>query len=316
MTHFHLQMAGVPLIMRLLLFLVSILIPMAAMTQATPEVTHLKAPGIQPFRLGQMQVSAIRDGEISLEASLLKGIDPVEVRRMLGGKDAATTPVNAILVRMPGKTVLVDTGIGKDPEEDSGHLVDQLAAAGVAPSEIDLVLITHYHFDHIGGLLKANGGRAFPKARLLVPRSEHAFWLQDPSRLPERLRERVPKLKAIFSAYETSSAFRTFEDGEEVAPGIRALAAHGHTGGHTVYVFTSEGKELWCIGDLIHFGTVQFERPDAGISFDLDGEKAVQARQELLQRAVLSKAVLAGAHLPQLVRVERKGAGFVMVPVR
>jgi glyoxylase-like metal-dependent hydrolase (beta-lactamase superfamily II) len=287
----------------------------AAMTPSAPVPAQASVSRLEPVRLGQMKVWAIRDGQISLEASLLKGIDPAEARRMLGGKDAAMTPVNAFLVRMPGRTVLVDTGIGKDPEEDSGHLVEQLSAAGVTPAEIDLILITHFHFDHIGGLLKADGTRAFPKARLRVPRSEHAFWFQDPSKLPERLRGRTPKLKAIFSAYETAGAFDTFEDGQDLGSGLRAVAAHGHTGGHTVYAFTSEGQELWCIGDLIHFGAVQFERPGTGISFDLDGEKAVKARQDFFQRAARSKAVLAGAHLPRLVRIEPKGAGYTAVPV-
>ena len=301
--------------MRVRSLLVSLLLPVAAMTQSALVPVGLNVSRPEPLRLGQMKVWALQDGRISLEASLLAGIDPAEVRRMLGGKDAAMTPVNAFLVRMPGKTVLVDTGIGKDPEEDSGHLMERLEAAGVAPSEVDLILITHYHFDHIGGLLKADGGRAFPKAQLRVPRREHGFWLQEPSRLPERLRGRIPKLKAIFAAYERAGAFGTFEDGEALAPGVRALAAHGHTGGHTVYAFTSEGQELWCIGDLIHFGAVQFERPEAGVSFDLDGEKAVQVRQALFRRAARSKVVLAGAHLPRLVRIEPRGSGYVAVPL-
>jgi glyoxylase-like metal-dependent hydrolase (beta-lactamase superfamily II) len=263
-----------------------------------------------------MTVWTLQDGRISLEASLLKGAAPAEIGRLLGGQEAVMTPVNAFLVRMGGRTVLVDTGIGKDPEEDSGHLVERLAAAGLAPADVDLILITHYHFDHIGGLLKADGTRAFPKARLLVPRQEHAFWLQEPSQLPERLRGRIPKLKAIFGAYESAGAFRAFGEGEEPAPGIRAVPAQGHTGGHTVYAFTSEGQDLWCIGDLIHFGAVQFERPEVGITFDLAGERAIQVRQELFQRAARSKAVLAGAHLPGLVRLEPKGAGYAAVPAQ
>lgn len=301
--------------MRLRSLLLTLLMPMVAMTQAVTKPAPVKAPHLAPLRLGQMKVWMIRDGELSLEGSLLKGIDPADTRRMLGGKDAAQTPVNAFLVQLNGKTVLVDTGLGKNPEADSGHLLEQLEAAGVAPADIDLILITHYHFDHIGGLVKADGTRTFPKAQLLVPRSEHAYWTQDPAKLPERLRERVPKLKALFSTYEQPAAFRRFEDGETLAPGIRAVAAQGHTGGHTVYAFSSEGQELWCLGDLIHFGAVQFERPEVGVSFDSNGGDAVAIRQALFRTAAQKKVVLAGAHLPQLVRIEAKGTGYLAVPV-
>ena len=147
-----------------------------------------------------------------------------------------------------------------------------------------------------------------------MPRSEHAFWLREPTTLPERLRGRIPKLQAIFSAYENAGAFRTFEEGADLGSGIRAVAAQGHTGGHTVYAFTSKGQELWCIGDLIHFGAVQFERPEAGIVFDLEGAQAVQARQQFFQRATRSKVVLAGAHLPRLVRIQPMGGGYSAVP--
>lgn len=270
---------------------------------------------MEPFRLGQMQVWTLQDAQFPLEASLLKGLDAVEARRMLGGKDAALTPANAFLVRLNGKAVLVDTGLGKNPEADSGHLTERLAAAGLTPADVDLIVITHFHFDHIGGLLKADGTRAFPKAQLLVPRSEQAFWFEDPAKLPERLRDRVPGLRAICAAYEQAGAFKAFEDGAALAPGLRAVSAHGHTGGHTVYVFTSEGKELWCLGDLMHFGAVQFERPEVGVAFDADGTKAVAIRQELFKKAAQAKAVLAGAHLPKLVRIEAKGAGYQALPV-
>ncbi len=115
--------------MRALFLLATLLLPAAAMTPSAPT----NASHLEPLRLGQLQVWKLQDRRIPLAASLLKGIDPADARRMLGGKDVADTPVNAYLVRMPGRAVLVDTGIGKDPEEDSGHLTEQLAAAGVAP---------------------------------------------------------------------------------------------------------------------------------------------------------------------------------------
>lgn len=294
---------------RLLAALV-VALPLAVPAEPAPAAPRF----VESLTLGESRVWTLRDGEFSLEASILKGIDPAKARVMLGGRDAATTPVNAFLVQLRGKIVLVDTGAGRVADEDVGHLVEQLAAAGFEPSQVDLVLVTHFHFDHIGGLLRPDGSRAFPNASLRVSRAEHDYWMGEPSRLPERLRERIPKLRALFETYAAAGAFRTFEPGEELAPGIRALPAHGHTGGHTVYTFGAPGRELWCLGDLIHFGAVQFEHPEVGVSFDADGEKAASVREELFRRAADAKVVLAGAHLPKLVRLEPKGEGFTARP--
>jgi glyoxylase-like metal-dependent hydrolase (beta-lactamase superfamily II) len=267
--------------------LACLLLTVVAMSQPASESPRAAAPqpALKPLRVGDLEVWTLRDGQIPLEGSLLRGLDAAEIRRRLGGQDAALTPVNAFLVRRPGRTVLVDTGMGAQPGEDGGHLGAQLAAAGVAPGEVDLVLLTHFHFDHLGGLLKADGTRAFPKAQLRVPREEYRTWVEEPSGLPERLRDRAPKLRALFEVYAAAGAFGTFAEGDVLAPGLRVLPARGHTGGHTAYAFTSGDQELWCIGDLIHFGAVQVDHPEVGIAFDLDGDRAVRIRQELFREA-------------------------------
>lgn len=264
----------------------------------------------KPMSLGSMQVWTLQDGRLSLEASLLRGIDPAETHARLGGREAALTPVNAFLVKIGGRTVLVDTGMGPQPDGSGGHLASRLAAAGVAPAEVDLILLTHFHFDHVGGLLRPDGTRAFPRAELRAPRPEYRTWVEDPSGLPERLRDRGPKLRALFEPYAAAGAFRLFEAGEDLGPGLRALPAHGHTFGHTAYAFVVESLELWCVGDLLHFGAVQFERPEVGIAFDLDGERAVAIRQALFEEAAQRQVVLAGAHVSEPVRITRRGAGY------
>lgn len=270
-------------------------------------VTAMTLTAQAPLSLGRMTVAPLVDGTLSLEASLLKGIPLADAVRLLDGRTAATTPVNAYLVRLAGKVILVDTGMGKDPEENSGHLAEGLAAAGVTPAQVDLVLITHFHFDHVGGLLRPDGARAFPRARLCVARAEHDLWTAKEG-LPERLWDRIPKVRAIFAAYGSDVVLT--KDGDTVAEGVTALAAPGHTAGHTVYAFRSEGQELWCIGDLIHFGAVQFPRPETGIAFDLEGERAIRTRQAFFRKAAAGKVVLAGAHLPRLVRLVAEGDGY------
>ena len=274
-----------------------------------------QAPAL-PLAVGAMSVWPLEDGVIALEASVLTGMPTAEAIRLLGGEPAAATPVNAFLVRLPGTTILVDTGMGHDPEEaDSGHLLERLGAAGVTPEQVDLVLITHFHLDHLGGLLNPDGTRAFPRAKLCLPRAEHDLWMTRTAELPERLWERIPKLEGCFAPYAAQGDLVLTEDGAALADGVTAQAAPGHTGGHTVYVFRSGAEELWCIGDLIHFAAVQFECPEAGASFDLQPAQAVRTRLDGFRKAAAEGAILAGAHLPRLVRIRPEGRGFRALPV-
>ncbi len=275
------------------------------------------AAGVHRYTLGKMEVISLQDGLFQLPISLLTGIKPEEAKALLGGKEVAPTPVNAFLVRMPHRLVLVDTGAGNGAGEAAGHLAERLKVAGVDPAKIDLVLITHFHMDHVGGLLKADGTRAFSNAVLRVSQTENDFWTGDPAKVPERSRKQLPAIKAILAAYETAGTYKPFAPGESLGEGIRALPTYGHTPGHAGYAFASEGKELWCLGDLIHFGAVQFPRPSVALAFDWDSTLAIAARKDLFKKAAQAHAVLAGAHLafPGLFQIEPKGEGYSAIAV-
>jgi len=169
--------------------------------------------------------------------------------------------VNTFLVQMPHQLVLVDTGAGTGAGDAAGNLPARLKAAGVDPAQVDLIFITHFHMDHVGGLLKPDGTRAFPNAVVRMSQAENDFWTGDPERIPERNRKGLPAIKAIVTAYTAAGKYRPFAPGEALGEGIRALATVGHTPGHSCYAFSSEGRELWCLGDLIHFGAIQFAHP-------------------------------------------------------
>lgn len=268
--------------------------------------------GVHRFTLGKLEVISLQDGLFQLPATLLTGIKPEAAKALLGGKEIVPTPVNAFLVRMPHQLVLVDTGVGSGAGDAGGRLPERLRAAGVDPARIDLVLITHFHMDHVGGLLKADGTRAFPNATLRVAQAEHDFWTGDPAKVPERSRKNLPVIKTILAVYQAAGAYKPFAPGEALGDGIRVLPAYGHTPGHVCYAFGSEGKELWCLGDLIHFGAVQFPHPSVAVAFDWDSSLAIAARKDLFLKAAQAHAVLAGAHLafPGLFTIEPKGEGY------
>jgi glyoxylase-like metal-dependent hydrolase (beta-lactamase superfamily II) len=275
------------------------------------------AQGLHRYTLGKMEITSLQDGVFQLPISLLTGIKPEDAKVLLGGRDISPTPVNAFLVRLPHKLVLVDTGVGNGAGDAGGHLAERLKAAGVDPARIDLVLITHFHMDHAGGLLKADGTRAFTNAVLRVSKAENDYWTGDEAKIPERSRKQLSALKAALAAYQAAGAYKPFAPGEVLGEGIRVLPTYGHTPGHACYAFTSEGKELWCLGDLIHFGAVQFPHPSVALAFDWDSSMAIAARKELFQKAAQTHAVLAGAHLafPGLFRIEPNGEGYSSVAV-
>lgn len=279
-------------------------VSIAQMTQADRSVT-----------VGDIDVRMMQDAHFYLPTKLLSGIEQHEASTLLGGSDSSWTPANAYLVRLPKQIVLVDAGVGKYPGGDSGHLLDALKKAGVEPDQIKLILITHFHLDHIGGLISPEGRRLFPNAVVRAAKAESDFWLNDSLLTTADMRERGAAVKKILGPYIEAKAFRPFAPNENLGDGIKVVPASGHTPGHTVYSFSSKGKELWCVGDLIHYGAIQFARPKVGVIFDTDGPKAIAARITLFQRAAASHIIIAAAHLPAMVMLEKKGDAFVAQPV-
>lgn len=268
-------------------------------------------PANPDLLVGDLKVRVLQDAQIYLQNSYLSGIEANEAKKLTGGVDSVLTPVNAFLVQAPNHVILVDAGIGGE----SGHLMKQLNYAGIDASKVDLILITHFHFDHIGGLTSPEGKKLFPNAIVRVSKAESDFWMRDASLIPENLRERAGKIKVVLAPYISTKSYLPFLPDENLGDGIKAISANGHTPGHTVYSFSSKGKELWCIGDLIHFGLVQFEHPSVGITFDSNGQMAIASRIDFFQRAAKAHIVLAGAHLPEMVRLEKKGDAFSATPV-
>jgi glyoxylase-like metal-dependent hydrolase (beta-lactamase superfamily II) len=285
-------------------------------TVYTSEAVGQNKKANQELEVGDIKVSKIQDAEIYLNLSLLSGIEHLEALQLTSGRDSIQTPVNAFLVQTPKHIILVDAGIGKSGGEKVGHLTDQMKIAGVDPTQVDLILITHFHFDHIGGLLTVDGKRMFSKAIVRAPKSESDYWLGDSSKLPADQRERAQQIKATLQPYIQAGKYQAFLPNESLGDGIKALPANGHTIGHTVYAFSSKGSDLWCIGDLIHIGDIQFTKPSVGVVFDTDSPMAIRERLNFFQQAASGNVIIAGAHLPEMVHIKKSGNSFVVVPVK
>ncbi|MGV1757441.1 MBL fold metallo-hydrolase [Rhizobium sp. A22-96] len=276
-------------------------------------MTDIACPGQQ---IGDLTITAISDGYLAGSFDLLSNIDPADATRMqerAGIKDHAAIHIGCYLVRGGGRTILIDAGAGGF-RQWGGRLKANLALAGIQPSEIDTILLTHAHPDHVGGLVDASGEAVFPNAELVAHNREIAFWQDDGnlSRAPERARGNFLLARQAFDAYR--DRLRTLDAGE-VLPGIAAMPFPGHTVGHTGYRLESCGRNLLVWGDIVHFPQIQIPRPDVSIAFDQDSHLAAATRSRLLDLVSSERLLIAGMHLGELgfARIEKTGGNFGVI---
>ncbi|MFL9863576.1 MBL fold metallo-hydrolase [Paraburkholderia fungorum] len=264
-------------------------------------------------RVGDFTITAISDGYLTASLDFLSNIDPSEAFRMQGDagqKEPAAVHINCYLVRGAGRTILIDGGAG-GIKQWGGHLRTNLSLAGVEASEIDTILLTHAHPDHVGGLVDTAGHIAFPNAELVAHQREVEFWQDDGnlSRANERARGNFAIARQVFDGYRDK--LRTFDEGE-VLPGIRAMSLPGHTAGHSGYLLESHDQGLLVWGDIVHFPHIQIERPDVSIAFDQDPSLAATTRSRLLDLVSSEGLLIAGMHLGELgfARIKRTSGSY------
>jgi glyoxylase-like metal-dependent hydrolase (beta-lactamase superfamily II) len=289
-------------------------------------------PGFYRMMLGDLEITALNDGVVDYQTRrVLPTATPEQIKRGLA-ESGLTDPVgmsyNAFLINTGTKLVLIDTGTGgkldDQPEfHGAGHALANLRAAGYRPEQVDEVYITHRGQDHIGGLTIGHE-RAFPNATVRVPRSEFDLFL-DPAKTAALLAEAHdnPQVKAwvqftqdLFEPYIETGKYQSFEGDVELVPGIRTLATHGHTPGHTSYVVESRGQTLIVMGDLVLMGALQFAHPSLGSSFDVDATTAAEQRLRIFRMASDHDYWVAGAHLsfPGIGHVRAGHKRFFWIP--
>ena len=270
-------------------------------------MNHMQFPSQQ---IGEFSITAISDGYLSASLDLLSNIDLLDASKLqqdAGVNDPSSIHINCYLVRGRGRTILIDAGAGGF-KQWGGKLKVNLALAGVQPSDIDTILLTHAHPDHVGGLLDSSGEAAFPDAELVIHQHEVSFWEDDSnlSRASERARGNFLFARKVFDQYREK--MRLFTD-NEVLPGIIAMPLLGHTAGHSGYRIESADRSLLIWGDIVHFPQIQIARPDVSIAFDQDPLLSAKTRSKLLDVVSSDNILIAGMHLGELgfARIQRKG---------
>jgi glyoxylase-like metal-dependent hydrolase (beta-lactamase superfamily II) len=280
-------------------------------------------PGIYRYRIGTCELTALYDGiwYRPITDKFIRNAPFAEVETALADAfmpaDKLATPFTTLVVNTGGKVVLIDTGTGGQIAPSAGALRDNLAAAGINPTAVDLIVVSHFHPDHINGIKDKDNELVFPNAEITVPETEWNFWMDDANMnaAAADLKRTFLNQRRIFS--DIARNVTRFKTGAEIAPGIVALAAPGHTPGHTVVAIHSGDQSLLVLGDTAQHPAVFARHPDWQAAFDIDGGAAVATRKKLFDRAAADRMLVTGYHFPfpACGHLVKTAGGYEHVPV-
>jgi glyoxylase-like metal-dependent hydrolase (beta-lactamase superfamily II) len=286
--------------------------------------TGKQAPGIYRYKVGSYECTSINDGArtFPMPDTFVKNVAKDQA---LAAAEAAympkgmvTIPFNPQLINTGSKLVLIDTGYGPGIAPSVGLLPAGLAAAGIDPKAIDIVVLSHLHPDHINGVKTADGKVAFPNAEIMAPAQDWAFWMSDDNAAKA---ESNPMMKGYFAntrkiLSDIAGKVTKYDWGKEVAPGITAIATPGHTPGHTSFAVASGSSKVLIQSDVTNIPELFLRNPDWHVVFDIDPEKAQQTRHKFYDMAAAEKALVVGFHFqfPSMGYVEKAGAGYRLIP--
>jgi glyoxylase-like metal-dependent hydrolase (beta-lactamase superfamily II) len=293
-----------------------------ALAQGAPAAPISQAPGFFRFRVGASTVTMLHDGSRAIPLAGFVRNAPLEaVQAVLAESflptDTLRIPFTLTCLETSRGITLFDTGNGPQPAGSPvGLLVQNMRTAGLDPARVTTVVISHFHGDHISGLLNADSTPAFPNAEIVVPAAEWAWWT-DPaneSRSPEGQRGTFANTARRFGPYQ--GKVRQVAAGAEAAPGVTAIAAHGHTPGHTAYRIADGSDQLIFVADLTNRPELLARRPDFHVGFDFDPVAAEASRRRLFDQVSADRIRITGYHFPFPATgfVAKEGNGYRYVP--
>lgn len=296
----------------------------APVNAAAPQVGK-QVPGVYRYKVGSIEVSVVTEGArmAPIPDNFIRNASKDDVNKALqaafiNDKDKWPAVFNPLVVNTGSKLVVIDTGIGPGAYEGSKGAVGQfhtnLAAAGIDRKNVDMVIISHYHGDHIGGLLNTDGTPAFPNAEVVVPSKEHAWWMDDGnmSRAPDAMKPNFQLVRKVFGAIKPTQ----HEDGKELTPGITAKGTYGHTPGHTSHIISSGNQSVLAQADVTNYPAIFVKNPGWQFIFDMDGPMAEATRRKVYDQLVADRMMVQGYHypFPANAYVEKDGSGYRTTP--
>lgn len=283
---------------------------------AAPQATA-QAPGFYRFKVGDYQMTVVNDGISRLPdaglATFVRNAPVEDVRAALASRfmptDRLDITFNITFLNTGRQLILFDTGTGGQLAPTAGTMWANMQAAGIDPASVDLIVLTHFHGDHVSGLTDREGRARFPNAGIVVPETEWAFWMGD--RAPA---QPAAMVKSRFAPYAQDKVRRIASDAE-IVPGVRAMPTFGHTPGHTSYLVSSGGATLLVLGDVTNHPAINLRNPGWHIGFDMDAPMAEATRRRVFDQAAADRTPIVGYHwpFPSLGYVVKAGNGYDMV---
>ncbi len=283
-----------------------------------------KVMGFKRFKVGDAEVTTIYDGiwEKAHDAAFIKNASIEDTKKALVAAKMTDAhvpiPFTVTVVKIKGKYTMFDSGTGGQVQPTAGLMMSQnMKAAGIDPAKISTIIVTHYHPDHIFGLMaKDTNAQVFPNAQIIVPATEQKWW-NDPSvftKLPEARHGLAKRVQATLGTWKNVTLI---EDGKEVVPGITSVASYGHTPGHTSYLVASGKKQLMVLADVTNIPALFVKNPGWHAAFDADAAAAEAVRRKLMDRAIADKIIVTGYHfgMPGAGTIAKDGTGYTFKPV-
>ena len=295
------------------------LLPSGAFAKA--PLSTAQTVGFHRFKLGSFDVIALHDGAVAfpLPKGFVRNATDADVAKAFADtglpSDKLTITFTTMVVNTGDKVVLFDTGFGNNGQPTTGNTAAALAAAGIAAKDVDAVVFSHFHGDHINGVRSKEGALVYPNAQIMVPEAEWAFWMDDAkmSAAPEGMKGNFALVRKQFGPEKD---IQRFTWGKEIIPGITTVQADGHTPGHTAFVIASGNEKMMYVADLTNHPALFVRRPDWQAMFDMDGEKATATRRKILDMAASENLRLSFYHapFPATGYVVKDGSGYEFMP--